>query len=623
MVAVRIDSFGGMVPAVDDRLLPENGAAEATNTWLYSGTLQGMRTERLLKTLNSTTKKIYRIPKAQTDKEHLQDSYWLEFAEQDVDVVRSPTVNDSFKRVYWAGGGGTPKYNTEARIIAGNPEFTLGVPAPSVAPTVTLSANTNATLTAGIGRYGVVGRAVSLIKTHTTGKTEVDNTGSSPTGSVPGMVDPKPAIVATRAYVYTWATAYGEEGPPSPPTLVSGDVTSEWQIGTTAPAAGDTTGRNLTKVRIYRTITSSQGVATYFLVAELTMPTYTYSDTLTDATVSGNNQLESTGWTAPPSDLKGMVAMPNGIVAGFRDNEIWFCEPYRPHAWPVAYTLAVDSTVIGLGVVGQSIIVATTTFPYSCTGIHPSTMSLARIAAYEPCLSRGSIVGTPQGVFYASQNGLILAQPGIVMNVTKDLMTKDKWLSLMHPANLCAVALGSSYFAYGRINFGCFDVLSFQPTAFEQLDYSGSYDGGLIELNNQRVAFNIMYSSVPTTNIQTDSWSGEVLVIRDNKLYHLDLSDSATRGAYTWKSKIYQAPNKRNFEAMKIYYTNPTGVTPTGTVKVYADNTLVSTQPITASGRMMRLPSGFKADFWQVEIEGNLLVHNLQMATSAKELVSV
>lgn len=623
MVAVRIDAFGGMVPAVDDRLLPENGAALAQNTWLYSGALQGMRTERFLKTLSATTKKVYRIPTNYTDKDHLADSYWLEFNEENIDIVRSPTVNDTFKRVYWAGLGTVPKYNTEARIIANQSAFTLGVPAPSVAPTVTLSAAGTARLTAGIGRYGVVGQAASLTWTKTGGATQKDNTGSSPTGSTPGMVDPNPPIVVTRAYVYTWVTAYGEEGPPSPPTIVTGDTTSEWQIGTTAPGAGDTTGRNLSKVRIYRTITSSQGVATYFLVAELTMPTYTYSDTLTDVVVAGNNQLQSTGWTAPPSDLKGMVAMPNGIIAGWRENEIWFCEPYRPHAWPVAYTLAVESVIIGLGVVGQSLIVATTTFPYSCTGIHPSTMALARIAAYEPCLSRGSVVGTPQGVFYASQNGLILAQPGMVTNVTKDLMTKDKWITLMHPESLSAVQMSTSYFAFGRINFGCFDPIGFDEDAYEQLDFTASYTGGLIELDNQRVAFNVMYSEVPTVNVQTDVWSGEVLIIRDGKLYHLDLSDNATRGAYTWKSKIYQTPNKRNFEAMKIFYTEPTGVAPTGTVKVYADGVLRSTQPLTGSGRMLRLPSGFKADFWQIEIEGNLLVHNLQMATSAKELISV
>jgi hypothetical protein len=35
---------------------------------------------------------------------------------------------------------------------------------------------------------------------------------------------------------------------------------------------------------------------------------------------------------------------------------------------------------------------------------------------------------------------------------------------------------------------------------------------------------------------------------------------------------------------------------------------------------MMRLPSGFKADFWQVEVTTKVPISSIQMATSAKEL---
>jgi hypothetical protein len=35
------------------------------------------------------------------------------------------------------------------------------------------------------------------------------------------------------------------------------------------------------------------------------------------------------------------------------------------------------------------------------------------------------------------------------------------------------------------------------------------------------------------------------------------------------------------------------------------------------------LPSGFKADYWQIEITSKVIMSSLQMATSAKELASV
>ena len=38
------------------------------------------------------------------------------------------------------------------------------------------------------------------------------------------------------------------------------------------------------------------------------------------------------------------------------------------------------------------------------------------------------------------------------------------------------------------------------------------------------------------------------------------------------------------------------------------------------SGEQFRLPSGFKSDFWQFEIEARVQLDNMQMATSPTEL---
>ena len=50
-----------------------------------------------------------------------------------------------------------------------------------------------------------------------------------------------------------------------------------------APLPADIDHRNLTHTRIYRSVTSVQGVASYFFVTELPIATLTYADTLTDA----------------------------------------------------------------------------------------------------------------------------------------------------------------------------------------------------------------------------------------------------------------------------------------------------------------------------------------------------
>ena len=56
-------------------------------------------------------------------------------------------------------------------------------------------------------------------------------------------------------------------------------------------------------------------------------------------------------------------------------------------------------------------------------------------------------------------------------------------------------------------------------------------------------------------------------------------------------------------------------------MRVYADDRLVMTREIRKSGELMRLPSGFKADYWQIEFETVVRINSVQFATSVKELL--
>lgn len=600
MVAKRIESFGGMVPAVDDRLLPDTAAARAENTWLYSGAVVGINEPRALLTLTSAAiGKVFRIPNNLIDSEHLDDSTWMQFEDINTDVLKSAVIGDTFERYYIASPTTTPKYNTRARIENGNPSWLLGLPAPIVAPVINI------------------------------------------VGGVSGTS-------RTSAYVYTWVTAYGEEGPTSEPTLATGKIDASWNITLNSPVAGDLgVNRNITKVRIYRTVTSASGVATYFLVVEQDVSDTTYSDTQSETTVAQNSVLESTNWIAPPTDLQGWVSMPNGIVAGFRENEIWFSEPYRPHAWPAQYALAVDYPVVGLGVVGQALVVCTENHPYQITGIHPATMSQSRMATLEPCLSRGSILSAPEGVYYCSANGLVLVANGRAENITRNLITKDQWQKIVGVttiATLRSARLAGAYYAFGSARFGVFEETAFDTDdgeAFESEDFAGAFVGFLVDPTNERVAFNALTTTLPTVNVQNDPWTGELFLIRDGVLYWVDIAEEEpTYEAFKWRSKIYQTGTKKNFEAMKVFFEvsstapvlNPvrnTDLVQTlaadqyGLVRVYADGVLKMTRELRTSGELMRIPSGFKADYWQVEIESRVKVFSLQIATSVKELAVI
>jgi hypothetical protein len=611
MAVVKILAFGGMVPITDDRLLPDTAAALSQNCYLYTGQLVGMVSPKFIRNMtNAGYGRAYRIPNNYYDAEHIEDSTWMEFSHIDTDVLRSPIVDDQYDRYYWASPAGPPQVNSLARIKTNyttpgsTPPYTLGVPNPSVAPII-----------------------------------------SSYTGGV--------GVNESRAYIVTWVTAFGEEGPPSPPVLGTGKTDATWNITMPLPLPADVTKYNLAKARIYRTI-ATLGATSYYLVAEVVIAATTFADNIPSTTVSANEINGSSSWFPPPSDLVGFVTMPNGMIAGWRNNELWFCEPYRPHAWPAEYSTVVEYPIIGLGVINQTLVVCTAGYPVVATGIHPDSISMSKLSSFEPCMSRGSILSTPEGVYYASPNGLVLVANGVANLVTDGMIQKDEWNNFNKIATLRATRLGNAYYAFGSVRSGFVQIASAGPpvveeafqkagdpvfNAWQQDDFYGSIRGMLIDPINPRIAFNLLTSVDLTVNVFNDAWSGETLIIRNNKIYRLDMSDrNFQRDTVLWRSKIFQSPDKKNFAAIRVYFELPPW-TPLqnpvrdvsegqvmnsgkyGIVRVYANDMLCMTREIRTTGELMRIPSGFKADYWQVEIETVIRINSIQLGTSVKELL--
>ena len=743
MVAFKIDTFGGMIPAVSDELLPGNQAALSQNTWLYSGSLRGLPAPKALFDLKSQdSTKVYRIPSSYTRSTYLYNSIWLEFVNVDTDVIRAPVFDDMHDRYYIASTSSAPLYNTRARIEAfskGEPgdhqAWLLGIPPPDIAPELTVVGGSTyldnvRVATTGNGAFATdftndktidgvviktsdrilikdqddkadngiyvvnltgaptraidmnsgdkfVGRVVKVVE-------GVSNSGSSwkcTNETVPDIVD-DPEIVdderddinfeetaelplqVTRSYVYTWVSFYGEESAPSLPVVKTGIQDGSWNLSglQTVPDADlgleavdpEHARRYLTKTRIYRTITSSSGVATFFRVVELPINTLSYNDTLDDDEVSSNSQLESFSWTPPPSDLRGMVVMWNGMVAGWRANELWFCEPYRPHAWPAAFVNTLEYPIVGLGVVGQTLIACTAGNPVSVNGALPEHLTTAKIASFEPCTSRGSILSSASGVYFVSPNGLIVSGQGGAVNATKDLITRDKWALYAGEARLRAAWFGSAYYAFGGASPDVFeptawagkhndfqdDLVSPMDDWISKVDTTGAYNGILIDPTSQRIAFNLLVSDLPVLGVQNDPWSGEAFLVRDGKVNWLDMSDlEQAIEPGLWKSKILQMPDKKNLGAMRVFFRETPDLPALGdrdvslnqtltankwgVCRLYADDRLVFARELRSSGELWKLPSGFMADFWQYEIETRLKILSIQVASSAKELVSV
>lgn len=563
MVALRLTTFAGMFPVRDIRLLPEQVASEAVNLDTSSGALQSIAAPRRIKTLQASTRYTYRLPYtsagAAVPISDLDNSTWIEFADPDTDVVRTPTVNDSFERYYWCSPSTGYRYATRSQLLAGTVGKKVGVRAPTLAPNVVPVAGT---------------------------------------GAIKDGKNTAPAV--TRSYIVTWVSEFGEESAPSPPAEAAGFSDQDWVISSIQLPDAVADEANITGMRLYRTVTSSSGVSTFFLVDQLTTNTSVYTDQFSDTIVTGKRQIESVSWATPP-DMDGIAAMPNGIIVGFKGSTLYFSENYRPHAWPAAYAITVQYPIVGLGVFGNTCVVCTTGAPAAVSGVKASTMALVQSTAAAPCLSRRGIVSAMEGVYFPSDDGLVLFGPAGMKNVTEELIGRDRWLAEYAPHSLRAVYVGGEYTSLrgtpGAMDGFTFSPMSQSPTA-----------QGVSDLN--------MFTAAH--NIGTDVWSGRNWLIDNGALMEWEPIGGAGT-TYRWRSKEFQLPEPGNLAAAQIFHDAGAAVR----MRVWADRRLVYDHDIPGPAREFRLPSGFKAAIWQVEVETSALVHAVHIASTVTELRGV
>lgn len=628
MVAIRTEGFGGVAPRWSARLLPQNGAQVATNAKLLSGELRGFHETSLLFDFNPlslgfTVQRAFRLPASVGAPLPISGSdTWKAFGDAGVDFVRTPVTGDQFERYYWTGDNstsysGAPAYNTRARINGGSGPFILGIPAPTIAPTVT---------------------------------------------------PPASGAAVTRAYVYTFISAYGEEGQPSPPTVVNG-TTGTWSITGMQTSVSNPTWYNLATTRIYRTVGN-----TFYWVADVTFGTSSYSDSNLDANVGLNFTLPSTNYNTPPATLEGLVAHPGGFLVGFSGRDVYMSQPYQPHAWPPQNIQTCQTEVVGLAVYNNCIIVMTTSHPYWIEGMNPANATMQKMDSVEPCVSRRSIATTIDGVYYASPQGIIRATGGATQLITRQLFTREEWQRFFSPTTIYAVPYGVEYIAFTTTATGFVFSPTDPSTPLTELD----------RFNN-------------VVAIQQDQYSGDVYLVQNNQVRLWDPTNTIPY-SYTWQSKQFDLPKPVNFGAMRLKFNagtiqispaqladyttynakrilkplnpingapingvrklqqptfaNPTGYIPPPEIKnpmggselytigqytqiaggatvIVQARDLISSAYVTVfnglllTERLYKLPAGIKSDSWQFTIIGNTPIYSFAMAETAKELQQV
>lgn len=546
--------FRGQIPRVPARILPDENAARAEDCWLDQmqvAPIPELQPVAGVPAFDANVRSIWRF----------DANRWFQWP-HDVDVVRAPVYNDASNRTIWTqGGSGTPQ-QTSTTIMQGggfaSPGLPisrrLGVPAPTHAPSVAL-------------------------------------------GAAPDPADPN-AQGESHAWLYTFVTDLGEEGPPSPPSVVldrafgaDGSIqpVTLSDLATGPPAGWGASG--ITLKRIYRSAVGASGRTAYQLVAEIAIAANAHNEAVTTANLGG--ALISADWLPPESDLQGLIALTNGVLAAFKGREIFFSEPYQPHAWPSAYVQVAGSDIVGLDSFGTTVVVGTTGDPEVISGSDPAVAFGGKMEFSHACVSKHSFSYVDmQGVVYASPDGLVLVGPQGGSLISRAVYEREHW-DAIGPRNIHA-AYHDGYFMMFTIptDGSAGRALAFDPEDRHIIEFPGDAAKAILHDRPRDAVY--------------------VVDRADNRLKQWAAFGEGTKREFTWESGKRIGP-KRTFSSAQVIAE---GYPVTLTLIHDGSETACPVE----DGDPFRLPQMGIAAEWAFRIEGSARITEVRIGAAHEML---
>lgn len=548
MTGFKLQTFGGKAPKVFARLLPEDMAQTATNCRLDSGRLEPWKDN-----LSSSQSFVasYAISGATKTIFKYNDSVWMG-SDEEIDIVRSPIAEDPHERIYVTGIGGSGGYPrmTTGTIVGNSTYYRLGMPKPEDLTSVTLSPVNSA---------------------------NADE-------EVPQSV----------SYVFTYVSYYGEEG-------VNCDaegaqiVDKHTDQTVTLDFPPNPSGNyNFLYKRVYRT----DAGGSYRFVQNVPIAQDTFTDTVSDLNLreeipTANNDAPADDVTADHKDgpLLGLVAMPNGILAGFSGQTVSFSEAFQPHAFPDEYKLTVKSDIIALSPLNTGLLVLTKGKPAIVQGLDPSSMSMMEIDSSLSCMSKRSVVDMGEFTIYSSPDGLVMATDSGLKLITEQTFTRDQWQAF-GPSSIKGYLWEGQYigfYSHGGVSKGFIFDPRGGKNGYTDLDF---------------------YATAGYNDLEDDS----LYLVVSGAL--VKFAEGSTPQNFVWRGKKFYTPRPINPAVAKV---DCDGYSPNPTFKLYADGQLKHTQTVTNSNTF-RLPSGYKAHEFEIELAGSVSVNEVCVYESAEEL---
>jgi len=422
---------------------------------------------------------------------------------------------------------------------------------------------------------------------------ELQNAPPAPKGAPSGKAEvPASVVPESRVYVFTYVTVFDEEGAPSPSSeVISCDPAKPVTLSLPGAPSGD---YNITKKRIYRSATGTARTKFQY-VGETNAASSTFVDDVRTAALG--ELLPSDGWIPPPKGLRGLRMMANGCAVGFLGNALYFSEPNLPHAWPHEYPI--DDQIVAIGTFGQSVVVLTNNYPYLFSGIDPAAMASTKMHLPQACSSKRSIVETGDGVLYASPDGMTMIGQSTSV-VTLNILSRELWQSY-NPNTM------EAFIHNGRVIV----VYENPRRGILILDISGA--GALMTTSDINDALHVP----PYPPITAGHYSPQRDILYFAQGGDIVRFDSGLQAlTATWRSKLFRQGMQHNFGWAQVFCKS---YAPNPEAFFYADGVLRYSKTIT-SGEPFRLPSGFRALDWEIELQTRTEVTEVLMASSSAQL---
>lgn len=643
--------FSGIRPRVPESNLAPGEATVAENCDFAYGELRNTKTGFFLKALANSAISIY------TD-DGVQFFSW----DAKGHAVRSPMVNDPHHRLYYAGadGGGMRVTDRRNADINGGPpssSYLVGVPRPTTAPALSVEPgvlvnSTTATLVFRFHwEYGALKfqeaeinptfeapdrwnftppekdestpeHAFPVLRMRATwndtGVQVFDlYSSNSAFAAEPELYDLditalaggeyvsqlsktiRESIKETRTYIYTYVNIYDEEGPPSPPTQIH---TAPGLVVSVEATLDAVTGyAPIKEIRVYCTPPTT--IADYFLKGAIPVLSESAPYVFEDSSDLLDTLLESLEYYPPPAGLWGLTTLPNGIIAGFAGTDVYFCEPYRPWAWPPRNAKPLESVPIGCIAHGAGMVVTTATAPYLVSGVSSDSMTASRLNVAQAGASMFSIAVVDGLVVYASNDGLVvLAGATGSLLQGQHFFTREVWRARY------GAHLSTMRFAVwdGRlVVYSDTDAFTAFMIRFDEAD------GTMTELPDF-VAVSSFVSPL----------ADQFYYVHGGQLYQFNGGSNQTA---TWQSREEVLSRPLNFAAAQAV------VEGNWTFELWAyveteggghEYQKKHTKALTSGSTTFRLPAGYTSDRYRFKVSGTGRFRELRIAESMSELAA-